>query len=503
MVAWLWTLFLGAFGSASLLLCFAFLRRRRSFWLRHDIPTTSEPAHLLYGNVRGISTEHHTATILQRLYREFRTRNLVAGGFNLFFSPVLLVIDPDLIERVLVSDFSKFRDRGVYANATVNPLTSRTLFSLAGEQWQHLRQVLAPAHATVNIRALFAATVRNAQGLVSFVGTSVGQGLDSLEWTDLTARYTTDAIGSCIGIDCRAIREPHRAEFRTMGHRAFRFSVRRMWKLRFGYTFRRLADALRLCVNESIVERFFLQLCRSTGLHRESYRTVKRDFLQILLEMKERGLLDMTQVAAQCYQLFIAGFETSATLLNFALYELARDASVQKRLRSAIQRALDETDGQLNYDMVMSLDYLDQIIKETLRMYPPVDFLFRVSNVDYTIHGVGTVPRGTLFVVPVHAIHHDAKYYPQPEQFNPDRFSAAQRRRVKNSFLPFGLGPRHCIGEEFALMLVKVGLVALVRAFRFSLDTNRMPASGEPIVFKPRSLVLAPIGGMYLRVERI
>ncbi|ETN58142.1 cytochrome P450 CYP6BB1v2 [Anopheles darlingi] len=499
----LWTLVLSAFGSASLLLCFVFLRRRRTFWLRHGIPTTSEPAHLLYGNVRGISTDHHTAIILQRLYREFRSRNLPAGGFNLFFSPVLLTIDSDLIERVLVSDFSKFRDRGVYANATVNPLTSGTLFSLAGDQWQHLRQVLAPAHATVNIRTLFTDTVRNAQGLVSFVGTSIGQGLDSLEWTDLTARYTTDVIGSCIGIDCRAIREPHRAEFRTMGHRAFRFSVRRMWKLRFGYTFRRLADALRLCINESIVERFFLQLCRSTGLHRESYRTVKRDFLQIMLEMKRRGLLDMTQVAAQCYQFFIAGFETSATLLNFALYELARDASVQKRLRSAIQRALDETDGQLSYDMVMSLDYLDQIVKETLRMYPPVDFLFRVSNVDYTIRDVGTVPRGTLFVVPVHAIHHDAQYYPHPERFNPDRFSATQRQPAKNAFLPFGLGPRHCIGEEFALMLVKVGLVALVRAFRFSLDTNRMPASGEPIVFKPRSLVLAPTGGMYLRVERI
>ena len=90
---------------------------------------------------------------------------------------------------------------------------------------------------------------------------------------------------------------------------------------------------------------------------------MKRDFLQQLLEMKANGALDMRQVAGQCYSFFIAGFETSASLLSFCLYELAKHGAVQDRLRGSIVAALDETDGQLSYDMVMALGYLDQVVK--------------------------------------------------------------------------------------------------------------------------------------------
>ncbi|KFB36104.1 cytochrome P450 [Anopheles sinensis] len=496
-----WTLLLYGATAVVLLLGVSirwFLRRRQTFWARHKLPSATTEPHLLYGHVRGISTERHTASILLELYREFRERCLPAGGFNLFFSPVLLAVDRGLIERVLVKDFTHFHDRGLYANAKVNPLSSEMLFSLGGEKWHQLRRRLSPALGPPNVRAMFAATARIAQNLTTYVATS-GRRLD-LEWTDLMARYTTDVIGSCaFGIDCRTIREP-RAEFRAMGHRAFRCSLRSMWKLRFGYCFRRLADVLRLCVNEPSVEQFFLQLCRSTVLHRESYQTVKRDFLQILLDMKDRGELDMTQVAGHCYTFFIAGFETSASLMNFCLFELAKNGAIQEKLRMAILAALDETDGQLSYEMVMSLGYLDQVVNETLRMYPSVDFLFRVSDSDYTIAGLGTVPRGTLVVVPVHAIHHDPAYYPQPEVFNPDRFAPSKSFRASTTFMPFGLGPRQCIGATFGLMLVKVGLVAMLRSFRFSLDAERTPVD---ITFKPRSLVLAPSGGMYLNVERV
>uniref|UniRef100_A0A182SRS3 Cytochrome P450 n=1 Tax=Anopheles maculatus TaxID=74869 RepID=A0A182SRS3_9DIPT len=452
-----------------------FLQRRQTFWPRHGIPAAHNP-HLLYGNVAGLVAKHHTATILQTLYREFRERHLPAGGFNLFFSPVLLVVDRKLIERVLVKDFAQFQDRGLYASDKVNPLSSETLFSQSGERWHRMRHQMVAAFGTGSVRTMFSTTARIAQTLVVYIGAQ-GKRRD-LEWTDLMARYTTDVIGSCaFGIDCRTIRDPG-TEFREMGYRAFRCSLRRMWKLRFGYAFRRIADVLQLCVNEPSVERFFLQLCRSTVLHRESYQMVKRDFLQLLLEMKANGQLDMTQVAGQCYSFFIAGFETSASLMSFCLYELAKNETVQGKLRGTIVAALDETDGQLSYDMVMSLGYLDQVVNETLRMYPPVDFLFRVANTDYPIDRFGTIPRGTLLVVPVHALHHDPAYYPQPEVYDPERFASepkVNRKRQDAPFMPFGMGPRHCIGTTFGLMLVKVGLVAMLRSFRFSLVVDRTP----------------------------
>ncbi|XP_052891062.1 cytochrome P450 6a2-like [Anopheles moucheti] len=500
MVVFSWALIPCAIVVAGIAAIRWFLRRRQTFWLRHGIPAARKP-HLLYGNVAGLAAKQHTVTILQTLYREFRDRQLPAGGFNLYFSPMLLLIDRALIERVLVKDFAQFRDRGLYACEKANPLSSETLFSLAGERWHRMRQQLGPAFGAGSVRTMFPTAARIAQTLVVYIGAQSKR--RDLEWTDLMARYTTDVIGSCaFGIDCRTIRDPG-TEFRAMGYRAFRCSLRRMWKLRFGYAFRRMADALRLCVIEPGVEPFFLQLCRSTVLHRESYRLVKRDFLQLLLEMKATGRLDMTQLAGQCYSFFIAGFETSASLMCFCLYELAKNGTVQERLRTAIVAALDETDGQLSYDMVMSLGYLDQVVNETLRMYPPVDFLFRVASTDYPIEHLGTIPRGTMVVVPVHALHHDPEYYPEPEVYDPERFaSASKSRNVRDGapFMPFGLGPRHCIGATFGLMLVKVGLVAMLRSFRFSLNVDRTP---EHVSFKPRSLVLAPSSGLYLNVERV
>uniref|UniRef100_A0A182QCG7 Cytochrome P450 n=1 Tax=Anopheles farauti TaxID=69004 RepID=A0A182QCG7_9DIPT len=468
----LWVLLLCTVGLVGAFSIRWFLRRRQSFWSRHGIPAAANP-HLLYGNVAGIATKQHTSTILQRLYREFRERQLPAGGFNLFFSPVLLVIDRGLIERVLVKDFAQFQDRGLYACEKVNPLSSGQLFSVSGERWHRMRQQLGPAFGSGNVRTMFTTAARIAQTLTKYVTAQGGR--RDLDWTDLMARYTTDVIGSCaFGIDCHTIRDP-RTEFRAMGYRAFRCSLRRMWKLRFGYAFRRVANVLRLCVNEPPVERFFLQLCRSTVLHRECYQRVRRDFLQLLLEMRASGQLDMTQVAGQCYSFFIAGFETSASLMSFSLFELAKNRSVQEKLRNAIGAALEETDGQLSYDVVMSLD------------------------TDYAIDAFGTIPRGTLLAVPVHAIHHDPEYYPQPDEFNPDRFAKGTPTNGA-PFIPFGLGPRHCIGATFGQMLVKVGLLALVRSFRFTLDTDRTP---ECVRFKPRSLVLVPSTGMYLNVERV
>uniref|UniRef100_A0A182LUK2 Cytochrome P450 n=1 Tax=Anopheles culicifacies TaxID=139723 RepID=A0A182LUK2_9DIPT len=479
-----------------------FLRSRQTFWLRHGIPAAREP-HLLYGNVAGLVSRHHTATILQTLYREFRDRQLPAGGFNLFFSPMLLIIDRDLIQRVLVKDFAQFQDRGLYASERCNPLSGETLFALDGERWHQMRQHVGPAFKVSNVRTMFPTVARIARTLVEHIGDQRKPG--DLEWTNLMTRYTTDVMASCaLGIDCLAIRnEVPGVEFRTMAYRAFRCSLRRMWTLRFGYAFRRIADTLRLCLNEPCVEMFFLELLRSTVMYRESYRIVRRDFLQLLLEMKASGRLDVTQIAGQCYSFFISGFETSASLMSFCLYELAKNKPVQERLRASIVKALDHTNGQLSYDMVMSLGYLDQVVNETLRMYPPVDFLFRVSSTDYRINRFGTIPRGTLVVVPVHALHHDAEYYPRPEVYDPERFAGTSKmrhRRDGTPFMPFGLGRRNCIGATFGLMLVKVGLVEMIRSFRFSLNVDRTP---EYVIFKPRSLVLTPNNGIYLNVERI
>lgn len=108
------------------------------------------------------------------------------------------------------------------------------------------------------------------------------------------------------------------------------------------------------------------------------------------------------------------------------------------------------------------------------------------------------IEKGTMVMVPVYGIHHDPDYYPDPEVFNPDRF-APDAERNANAFLPFGEGPRTCIGLRFGLMQARVGIAMLLRQFKFSVCDKTM----IPLVFATNNVVLSPKGGLYLKIETV
>lgn len=140
-------------------------------------------------------------------------------------------------------------------------------------------------------------------------------------------------------------------------------------------------------------------------------------------------------------------------------------------------------------------------VTETLRKYPPVESLNRIPLTDYTIPGTDhVIPSQTMFLIPVYALHHDPEIYPDPERFDPDRFlPEVAATRHAYSYLPFGEGPRICIGLRFGVMQTKIGLITLLRSFRF----KPTAATPNPLVFDPKSFVLSPIGGNHLRVDKI
>ena len=134
-------------------------------------------------------------------------------------------------------------------------------------------------------------------------------------------------------------------------------------------------------------------------------------------------------------------------------------------------------------------------------MYGPVFQLIRTASKDYKIPGSELIIRkGTLTFIPVCAIHMDPENYPEPEKFDPERFSDENKRnRHPMAFLPFGDGPRNCIGLRFGLMQTKIALIKLLTKFKFSPSPETM----IPIKFDSRSLILVPQNGMQLKVEKL
>jgi cytochrome P450 family 6 len=138
---------------------------------------------------------------------------------------------------------------------------------------------------------------------------------------------------------------------------------------------------------------------------------------------------------------------------------------------------------------------------ESLRKYPPAPNLVRCATADYKVPDTNEViDKGTSVMIPVYAIHHDPELYPDPEVYDPERFNHDnEAKRNPFSFLPFGDGPRNCIGLRFGLMQARIGLAVLLRSFSFEVAEP----TARPLVLSKTSPVLAPVGGVWLKIEQL
>lgn len=187
--------------------------------------------------------------------------------------------------------------------------------------------------------------------------------------------------------------------------------------------------------------------------------------------------------------------------MTFALYELAFNQKIQDKLRNEILIAVEENEGKLTYDIIFELKYLDMVINETLRKYPPAFMILRKSKIDFKIPGSDLViPENTDININVYSLQNDPNYFKNPEKFDPDRFSPNNFQNiVPFTFLPFGGGQRSCIGKRFGLMQSKIGLAKLIQHFKFA----RCEHTSIPLQFHKPTFFLSPSKQMFLSVEKV
>lgn len=211
-----------------------------------------------------------------------------------------------------------------------------------------------------------------------------------------------------------------------------------------------LCRKLNLQVTPKHIQDFFLKIVVDTVAYREKNNIHRNDFLDLLLQLKNHGKYDddekvigkisFVDLAAQCFMFFLAGFETSSTALSYALYELSINQELQDKTRSEIEKVLEKHNGEITYDSIMGMEYCGQVISESLRKYTPGNVLLRVCTKDYPVPGTNhVIEKGSNLMLPMHAIHNDPEYFPNPDKFDPDRFSPEEvKKRNPITFLPFG-----------------------------------------------------------------
>ena len=190
----------------------------------------------------------------------------------------------------------------------------------------------------------------------------------------------------------------------------------------------------------------------------------------------------------------LAGHDTTAKALTWTLYLLARASEWQERVRAEIN---DVTGGAaIAPEHIARLEVTQRVLKESMRLYPPVPVMTRVSAQDTEIGGK-LLPKPTLVVIPIYAVHRHRAIWADPDRFDPDRFLPdAEAKMARTQFMPFGFGPRVCIGSAFAMIEATTILATLLQNARFDWDGRHFP---EPI----SRVTLRPKGGMPLIVTAI
>lgn len=509
---------------------YAFFSRAYSYWKDRGVPY-KKPT-FIYGNMKEqFWGKKPLAHIYTDIYNEAPDSKVV--GFYNFKCPNLLIRDPKLIEELLIKEFASFHDRNISPDIESDPLSGH-LFSVGGKYWRNLRYKLTPTFTTGKLKSMFEQIYNCTDNIMTYIDNQA-KPKAVLEAKNLFQIFSTNVIASCaFGLDFGSDSEQGK-QFRETMNETFKPSKFELLRFTFIAMYPNLANWLKIKSMPKEKSDYFLNLSKETVRYRKEHNIKRGDFLQLILNLKDQEesgkkmytqteeyteddvAIDQLQnasqygntedrtkiftegcIAAQSFVFLLAGSDSVSTAGCFCMYTIAGHPHVQKRLQREVDAVLEKHKGNWNYDTIKDMKYLDQVFNETTRMYPPVVFLFRQCNEPFKIPDTKhLIEPGTRILIPVYTLHHDEKYYPNPDVFDPERF-AEGKNVPKGAYLPFGDGPRICIAMRFAQLEVKTCIARIVS--QFSMHVNKK--TQEPITFKPKSFGLDVVGGLWLDFER-
>ena len=233
--------------------------------------------------------------------------------------------------------------------------------------------------------------------------------------------------------------------------------------------------------------------------HNDSNNSSSSSSKNLSSSNSSKAKLSHEEILAQSVLFFSVGYETSSQVLMYATFCLAHHPECQDRLVGQLNDARLDSTGDWDYDALIKLPYLDAVVNESLRLYNPVLRMERRASEDFVLGDTGiVVPKGMIVGIPVWALHHSEKYFPEPMAFKPERFLPENRADIVDStFLPFGQGPRDCVGKRFAMLETKLLLAEMLTRFRF-VPTARTVA---PLKFDPTGRPLLGPRPVFVAVE--
>lgn len=300
-------------------------------------------------------------------------------GIYGFVRPILLARDPGFIRSVLITDFQHFVNRGVHYDEERDPLSAH-LFAIDGEKWKNLRVKLSPTFTSGKMKSMFKTLVDCGEPLLNVMARTTSSNDRIIEIKELTARYSTNVIASvAFGLETNCIDEED-APFRKYGQRFFDPTMLNGFRFFGMFAFPQLLKLLRVRLIDRDVEDFMTDVVQQTLDMREKNNVVRKDFFQLLVQLRNSGTvqlddqwetvisnddkkqLTIKELTAQAFVFFIAGFETTSSTMSFCLYETCKQLDIQRKIQAEIDTVLAKYNGEVTYDAVNEMKYLDACI---------------------------------------------------------------------------------------------------------------------------------------------
>nr|DAB41783.1 TPA_inf: cytochrome P450 CYP332A2 [Helicoverpa armigera] len=502
MIATLIQLFL-VFILSCLIVFYFFSRSNYGYWKDRGVPY-DEPK-LFFGSLSFLmrTSAWDVFYCLSKKYK--------CDYFGIFLSwkPALVIHSKELAKKVIVKESDSYQDRYIASGVDDDPLGALNLFTIKSPMWMQMRHEITPTFTSMRLKNITEVMNINSTEVVNRIQKDHVDSNKPVDLKKLFSMYTSDTVAyNVFGIQVSSLKDLTSPIFFITRY-MMRWTFWRGLEFTMIFFLPAVAKLLRLKLFSQTATEYTKKLYREVVAEREkSGQTGDKDLVSHLLKLNANSKLPAESgsqlsenlMMAQAAFSILGSMETSSTTMSYVLHELAHHSDEQEKLYEEVSEALKESGKDvLDYDDLLKVKYLTACIQETLRMHPPVPHLDRMCNKKNQLTDELTVEAGTPVFVNVVAIHYNEEYFPEPEQWRPDRFSnSTDTDNHDFTFIPFGDGPRFCIGKRYGMMQIRAVIAQIIKKYRIEPDGPQTwqtdpysvflrPKHGGKVKFIPRS----------------
>lgn len=448
----------------------------------------------LLGNALLISNHQRLKELGETAYKEY------GPVFRVWLTvvPIVVLLQPEHLQVILASQENT---KKLYFYKLLHNFLGKGLITSSGRRWRHHRRLLQPVFH-LNILEGFVRTFHeNSRRLVARLNNE----------TDLSAINITIPVNQCVlNILHEAVLGiPTTSQVTDISNSPFRqgkivapYRLLHPWLL-LDWIYR-LTDVAQLELQQ---QKHIVHFTRKAVQERRREKQIQRSLTDAVGTQKNKSFVDLLLAASETDESFseedmvhelstfmLAGQDSVGAALAFSLFEMARHPDIQELVVQELNEVFGNDDRTPTLSDLRRLKYLEQCIKETLRLYPSVPMISRTLTEDAKL-GKYTIPAGCGVLISPFATHRLPGIYPDPEKFDPDRFLVDRvESRHQFAFIPFSAGPRNCIGHKFALIEMKTVISTVLRNYRLSIVPGREKLS---LTYR---FTLRASGGIWLRL---